>query len=428
MTVRRAALAFVLVTVVLDMLALGMVVPVLPKLVEQFLGGDTARAAEVYGLFATVWALMQFVFSPVLGALSDRFGRRPVILLSNFGLGLDYVVMAVAPSLAWLFVGRIVSGITAATFATAGAYIADVAPPEKRAAGFGMLSAAFGLGFVLGPAMGGVLGAIDPRLPFWVAAGLSLLNGMYGLFVLPESLPAAHRARFTWRTANPVGSLGLLRSHPELAGLAGVSFLGNIAHEVLPTIFVLYASYRYGWGERAIGLAIATIGVCSALVGAVLVRPAVARLGERATLIAGLAFGIAGFTTYGLATTGPVFWLGVPVQALWGLYGPPIQGLMTRHVAPSQQGNLQGALGSVRGIAFMIGPGLFTFTFASCIAARRDWEVPGAPFLLAAALLTAATALAWRTTRGTAPATAPASAAQAGRGSTQGERAGRASR
>jgi DHA1 family tetracycline resistance protein-like MFS transporter len=428
MTVRRAALAFVLVTVVLDMLALGMVVPVLPKLVEQFLGGDTARAAEVYGLFATVWALMQFVFSPVLGALSDRFGRRPVILLSNFGLGLDYVVMAVAPSLAWLFVGRIVSGITAATFATAGAYIADVAPPEKRAAGFGMLSAAFGLGFVLGPAMGGVLGAIGPRLPFWVAAGLSLLNGMYGLFVLPESLPAAHRARFTWRTANPVGSLGLLRSHPELAGLAGVSFLGNIAHEVLPTIFVLYASYRYGWGERAIGLAIATIGVCSALVGAVLVRPAVARLGERATLIAGLAFGIAGFTTYGLATTGPVFWLGVPVQALWGLYGPPIQGLMTRHVAPSQQGNLQGALGSVRGIAFMIGPGLFTFTFASCIAARRDWEVPGAPFLLAAALLTAATALAWRTTRGTAPATAPASAAQAGRGSTQGERAGRASR
>jgi len=230
-TPRRAALVFIFITVVLDMLALGMIVPVLPKLVEDFVGGNTARAAEIYGLFGTVWALMQFVFSPVLGALSDRFGRRPVILLSNFGLGLDYIVMALAPDVSWLFVGRVISGITSASTSTAYAYIADVAPPEKRAAGFGMLSAAFGLGFVVGPAIGGVLGNIDPRLPFWVAAGFSFLNYMYGLLVLPESLSMERRERFSWRRANPMGSLKLLRSHRELFGLAIVNFIGSIAHE-----------------------------------------------------------------------------------------------------------------------------------------------------------------------------------------------------
>jgi len=220
---RRAALAFIFITVVLDMLALGMTVQVLPKLVEDFLHGNTARAAEIFGLFATVWAAMQFLCSPVLGALSDRFGRRPIILLSNFGLGLDYIVMALAPTVWWLFVGRVISGITAASFSTASAYIADVAPPEKRAGGYGMLSAAFGLGFVLGPALGGVLGNIDPRLPFWVAAGLSLLNAMYGLFVLPESLGRDRREAFSWRRANPMGSIKLLRSHAEMLGLSTVS-------------------------------------------------------------------------------------------------------------------------------------------------------------------------------------------------------------
>src|SRR6266851_1327167 len=300
---RRAALAFIFVTVVLDMLALGMIVPVLPKLVEDFVGGNTARAAEIYGLFGTVWALMQFVFSPVLGALSDRYGRRPVILLSNLGLGLDYLVMALAPSLAWLFVGRVISGITAASFSTAYAYITDVTEPAKRAASFGMMSAAFGLGFVLGPAIGGVLGHIDPRLPFWVAAGFSLLNYLYGLLVLPESLPQERRERFSWRRANPVGSITLLRSHRELLGLAFVNFIGSIAHEALPTTFVLYAMYRYGWNERTVGLAIAAVGVCSAIVGAGLVQPAVARFGERRVMLLGHVFGIAGFTVYGLAST-----------------------------------------------------------------------------------------------------------------------------
>ncbi|HUI26780.1 MAG TPA: TCR/Tet family MFS transporter [Candidatus Kryptonia bacterium] len=396
---RRAALIFIFVTVVLDMLALGMIVPVLPKLVETFVGGDTARAAEIFGLFSTVWAAMQFVFSPVLGALSDRFGRRPVILISNFGLGFDYILMALAPSLSWLFVGRVISGITAASFSTASAYIADVAPPEKRAAGFGMLSAAFGLGFVLGPALGGVLGAIDPRLPFWVAAGLSLLNAMYGLFVLPESLPPAHRARFAWQRANPIGSMTLLRSHAELLGLSVVHFVGSIAHEALPTTFVLYASYRYGWDNRTVGLAIATVGICSAVVGGGLIKPVVARLGERRVMLIGQLFGAVGFAIFGLAASGVGFWIGVPVQALWGLSGPTMQGLMTVRVRDSEQGQLQGALSSLRGIAFMIGPSLFTLTFANFIGARSNWHLPGAPFLLAALLLGATTVIAWRATR-----------------------------
>ncbi|HKN01850.1 MAG TPA: TCR/Tet family MFS transporter [Candidatus Binataceae bacterium] len=395
---RRAAFVFIFITVVLDMLALGMIVPVLPKLIEDFVHGNTARAAEIYGLFGTVWALMQFVFSPVLGALSDRYGRRTVILLSNFGLGLDYIVMALAPTVGWLLLGRVISGITSASFSTASAYIADVTPPEKRAGSFGMLSAAFGLGFILGPALGGVLGNVDPRLPFWVAAGFSLLNAMYGLFVLPESLPIERRERFSWRRANPMGSLKLLRSHAELFGLAGANFIGNMAHEALPTTFVLYAMYRYGWNERTIGLALATVGACSAIVGAGLVQPMVERFGERRVMIAGLWFGVAGFAIYGLAATGLIFWLAVPVTGLWGLSGPPMQGLMTRHVNASEQGQLQGALSSLRGIAFMIGPLLFTNTFAAFIGSERDWHIPGAPYLLAALMLAAATLIVWRVT------------------------------
>ncbi len=396
---RRAAVAFIFVTVVLDMLALGMIVPVLPKLVIQFLGGDTAHAARIYGLFGTVWALMQFVFAPVLGALSDRCGRRPIVLLSNFGMGLDYIVMALAPTLNWLFAGRVVSGITAASIPTAGAYIADVTPPEKRAAAFGLIGAAFGIGFVLGPALGGVLGAVNPRLPFWVAGGLSLANAMYGLFVLPESLPVERRAGFAWQRANPVGALNLLRSHPELFGLAAANLLSYLAHEVLPSTFVLYATYRYGWGARTLGLTLAAVGVCAAVVQGGMVGPIVARLGERKALLAGLLCGILGFATFGLAPAGAMFWLGIPLIALWGLSGPAAQGLMTRRVEASEQGHLQGAISSLRGISGLIGPGLFTLTFASFIGLRRDWQLPGAPFLLASLLLAGALFLAWRITR-----------------------------
>jgi DHA1 family tetracycline resistance protein-like MFS transporter len=381
---------------VLDVLALGIIIPVLPKLVESFLGGDTATAAKMFGLFGTVWALMQFIFSPVLGALSDQYGRRRVILISCFGLGVDYIFMASAPTLWLLFIGRIISGITGASFTAAGAYIADVTPPEKRAAGFGMIGAAWGLGFVLGPALGGVLGAIDTRLPFWVAAGLTLLNALYGLFVLPESLSVEHREKFSWKRANPLGSLKLLRSHPELFRLATVNGFFYLAHQVLPSVFVLYASFRYGWNEETVGLTLALLGVCGMVVQGGIVKRVVADFGERHTLLAGLLFGVCGFAIYGLAPTGIIFWLGIPVFSLMGLYGPSSQGLMTRHVQPSQQGQLQGANNSIMGIAGVIGPGIFTLTFASFIGAQSDWHLPGAPFLLSALMLVAAFGLAWR--------------------------------
>jgi DHA1 family tetracycline resistance protein-like MFS transporter len=395
---RRAAVVFIFVTLVLDVLALGIIVPVLPHLVVDFLNGDTARAARVYGVFGTAWALMQFVCSPVLGSFSDRFGRRPIILLSIFGLGIDYIFMALAPSLGWLFVGRVISGITSASFATAAAYIADVTPPEQRARSFGMIGAAFGLGFVLGPALGGLLGQVSPRLPFWVSAVLCLMNACYGVFVLPESLPPERRAGFSWKRANPVGSLRLLQSHPELFGLASVTFLYYVAHEVLPSTFVLYTDYRYGWDSATVGLTLALVGICTAIVSGGLVGPIVARIRERRAALTGLAFGAAAFTIYGLAPTGRMFLAGVPVMALWGLYGPSAQGLMTRRVQPSEQGQLQGALMGLRGLAGLISPAIFTFTFATFISPHAGLQLPGAPFLLAALLLLVAFALAWRVT------------------------------
>jgi len=395
---RRPALLFIFITVVLDMLALGMIIPVLPTLIVDFVGGDTGRAAQIIGVFGAVWALMQFLFSPVLGALSDRFGRRRVILLSNLGLGLDYVLMALAPSLGWLFVGRLISGITAASFGTASAYIADVTAPEKRAGAYGLLGAAFGLGFVLGPAFGGLSGAVDPRLPFWIAGGLSLLNACYGLFVLPESLAPQHRSpRFSWKRANPMGAFKLLRSQPQLLGLAFTNFVSTLAHVVLSSTFVLYAAFRYGWDQRAIGLTLAGVGVCSAIVQGGLVRPVVARIGERRALILGLLAGAAGFAIFGFAENGAVFLLGIPVMALWGFTGPSLQGLMTRRIGASQQGQLQGAGSSLNGIAQMIGPPLYSSTFAWFINPLRSLHLPGAPFLLAGGLLVVALMMSWQT-------------------------------
>lgn len=402
---RRAAFAFIFITVLLDMLAFGMVIPVLPKLVERFLDGDTARAAEVYGLFGTVWACMQFISMPVLGALSDRFGRRPVILLSLTGLGLDFALMALAPSLPWLFVGRVISGITAANGSTSSAYIADVTPPEERAAAYGMLGAAFGVGFVIGPAFGGVLGEISPRLPFWVASGLALTNALYGLFVLPESLPPERRAAWSWKRANPVGAIGMLVQRAELRRLAAVRFLADLAHMVLPSTFVLSSSYRFGWSERDVGLLMAGVGVSSMVVQVGLVGRFVKRFGEHITLPLGLAFGVASFATYGLANTVPMFLVGVPLGALWGLAGPAMQALLTRRVAPDEQGRLQGALSTVQGVAAMLGPALFTQTFALAISSGAGLHLPGAPFVVSAVLLMLAALLSLRREPRLAPAT-----------------------
>jgi DHA1 family tetracycline resistance protein-like MFS transporter len=379
------------------MLALGLIMPILPKLVESFVDNDTASAARIFGLFGTAWALMQFFFSPILGGLSDRFGRRPVVLLSNFGLALDYVLMALAPSLIWLFVGRVISGITSASVSTAFAYIADVTPPERRAAMFGKIGVAFGAGFILGPAIGGLLGDVDPRLPFWAAAGLSFANTLYGLLVLPESLPSDRRAPFRWKNANPLGSLHLLRSNRILAGLSVVNFFAQLAHVVLPSTFVLYATYRYGWDAKTVGLTLAMVGVCAMVVQGAAIGPIVRRCGERRALLLGLGCGAVGFLIFGVAPTGPLSWLGIPVMALWGVSGAAIQALMTQSVAPDQQGQLQGAITSVQSISQLVGPFLFTLTFAYFIGAQAPVKLPGAPFLLASALLVLALVIAART-------------------------------
>ena len=395
---RRAAVLFILITVLLDMLSFGIIIPVLPKLVEEFLSGDTAQAAVIYGFMGTAWALMQFICSPIQGALSDQYGRRPVVLLSNLGLGLDYIVMALAPNVLWLVIGRSISGMASSSFSTAGAYIADVTPVERRAAAYGKIGLVFGAGFVFGPALGGWLGSVDPRLPFWGAAALSLLNACYGFFVLPESLPPHSRMTFRWRRANPVGSLVLLRSHHELLGLAAVAFLGYLAHAVLPSTSVLYMGYRYGWGTASVGLMMAGVGVAAMIVQGGLIRPITARLGERRTLLAGSVSGAAGFFIYGVAPEGWMFCLGIPIMAFWGLAGPATQALMSRRVSPAEQGQLQGAIASINGVTGMIGPGLFTQVFAFFVGAGAGWHMPGAPFLLASLFLISAAAIAWRTT------------------------------
>ena len=397
--VRRAALAFIFITVLLDILAFGMIIPVFPHLIASFYNGNLSQAAIVHGLFASVFMVMQFVFSPVQGALSDRYGRRPVILLSNLGLGLDFILMAVAQTLPLLFIGRVLSGITAASFSTANAYIADVTPPEKRGAAYGKLGMAFGIGFVLAPAIGGILGDLHPRAPFWVAAGLSLCNFCYGYFVLPESLPGDRRTPFSWRRANPVASLKYLGHHPEVFALATVIFLMQLAHVVYPSTFVLYADFRFGWGIRMVGYTLALVGILSAIVQGGLIGRIIKAFGERRTLFIGLAFGAAGFGLYGLAPTGGWFWAAMPVAALWGIAMPAAQALITRQVSPTEQGRLQGAIVSLSSVAGIIGPTLFTRAFAAVSGHQLPPAWAGLTFWMAGAMLLAGLLVAWRTTR-----------------------------
>lgn len=382
---RRAAFIFVFITVVLDMLALGIMVPVLPKLIVEFEGGNHALAAEITGWFGFAWAAMQFIGSPILGSLADRFGRRPVLLLSSAGLGADYLLMALAPNLHWLFVGRLLSGITAATFSTASAYIADITPPEQRAGKFGMLGAAFGLGFIVGPAIGGLLGHVSLRLPFWVAAGCSLLNTAYGFFVLPESLPLDKRAPFRWNVANPLGAFKFAASSPLLIGLTLSSFCYNLAHESLPSMFVLYTDYKFHWDEKTVGLVLGAVGLSTMFVSAFLTRIAVAKLGETRTLLLGTMFGAIGFFCYGIADQPSIFLLGLPFIGLAGLTGPSLQSLMSARVDETQQGQMQGALSSLRGVGGMIGPLLFTQSFSR--ATSGSGLPVGIPYFLACALV-----------------------------------------
>ena len=394
---RRSARAFIAITVLIDVLSFGVVIPVLPDLIRGFTGGNYAQAAQWIGWFGFLFAVTQFVCSPIQGSLSDRYGRRLVILLSCFGLGVDFLLMAVAGSLPWLLLARLISGMFSASLATANAYIADVVAPEQRARAFGMMGAAFGVGFIAGPLIGGWLGAHELRWPFWCAAGLALLNFLYGLLVLPESLPPQRRSRrIDWRQANPLGALQLLRGLPQVFSLAAVVFLANLAQYVYPSIFVLFAGYRYGWGPTEVAQVLTLVGVCSIIVNVVLVGRIVRRIGERRALLLGLGFGVLGFVILGFANSGWIFLLGVPVGALWGIAGPAAQALISREVGPDMQGRVQGALSSLGSLAGIIGSLLYANVFSWFIGNHARLQLPGAPWLLAGVLLALGWWLAWR--------------------------------
>lgn len=390
----RAALGFIFVTAVLDIVAMGIIIPVLPGLIEDFVGSN-ARAGVINGLFVALWAGMQFICSPIIGSLSDQYGRRPVILISCAGLAADYVLMAMAPNLWWLALGRIIAGITSSSFTTIYAYMADITEPEKRARAYGLIGAAFSGGFVLGPVLGGLLGEFGPRVPFWFAAGLSGVAFLYGLLVLPESLPLDRRMTFSWARANPVGALILLKRHTELSGLAVVNFLLYFAHHVFSAVFVLYAAARYGWGPREVGLLLAMVGLLDMGVQGVLVGPVVKRLGDRSTMVLGLFGGTIGIAAMGWAPSGLMFILAMLPNALWGLAMPTLQSLMTRRVGEDEQGQLQGANMSVASIAGVLSPLFFGWIYSVSAGKGAPVPHPGLAFFLAAAVLFLAALIGW---------------------------------
>ncbi len=393
---RQAAFGFISASALMNSISFGIMLPIVPNLIRELAGGDTSSASEWNVLFATSWGVMQLFCGPLLGMLSDRVGRRPVLLISFFGLGLDFLLMAYAPNLWWLLVGRLLNGATASTMSTANAYLADVTPPEKRAKTFGLMGSAFSIGFIVGPMLGGLLGEHSLRLPFIAAAVITFANAIYGLLVLPESLPKARRAtRFEWRRANPLGALQLLRSHSDLLPLAGVGFLFQLSQMVLPTIYVLYTTHRYGWSPGMEGAAFLVIGVLGVFVQMVLVGPVVARFGLRNTILLGAASGAACYAWYGGMANGWVFLAGAALQALQGFLMPGLQGLMTRLVRPEEQGQLQGANQSMMGVASIAGPMVFGMVFAWSVRHESSFSTPGLAFYLAAGLMIAALVLAF---------------------------------
>lgn len=399
---RRPALGFIFVTLFLDILGIGLIIPILPKLIESFEGGNVTAASHAFGLLTALYSLMQFVFAPLIGSLSDRFGRRPVILSSLLGSGLDYLLLAFAPTLGWFFLGRMISGVTGANIAAANAYIADISPPEKRAANFGLTGAAFGLGFIAGPALGGLLGDVGLRIPFMVAGGLTIINWLYGLLVLPESLAPQNRRSFSWRRSNPVGSLLALRSHPIALGLAGTYFLINLAHQVLPSTWVLYTDFRYHWTVRQIGISLAIVGLMAAIVQGGLTRFVVKWLGERKSALFGLATGVISFAGYGLATQGWMIYAILFFGSLGGVMGPAVQSLISRSVNADEQGGVQGSLMSLASIAGIIGPPIATGLFAHFISGKAIY-LPGAAFFFSSFLVLLALILAIRSFRKRGP-------------------------
>ena len=388
---------FILVTVFIDVLGIGIIIPILPELIKDFAGGSTTLAGRWFGILAATYAVTQFFFAPILGSLSDRVGRRPVILISLFGLGVDYIIMGFAPSLGWLFAGRLLAGVMGASITTANAYIADVSEPENRARNFGLVGVAFGLGFIFGPALGGILGGIDLRLPFFASAGLALVNWLYGFFVLPESLPPEKRGEFSWKKANPVGSVIVLRSYPLVAGLA-VSFVFLVlAQRGLETVWVLYTGHKFGWDAQANGLSLALVGIMATIVQGGLVHPVIKRFGERRAILGGLVIAVVTYLGYGLATEGWMLLAFIVFGSIGGVAGPAIQGLVAGTVAAHDQGKVQGAIQSLMSLSSIAAPLIFTAgLFSYFTSPAAPFQLPGAPFLLGAVMYAVAFWVLWR--------------------------------
>ena len=393
---RPAALGFIFITLLIDVTGLGIIIPVLPNLIAQLIQGNLSEASRYGGWLTFAYAIMQFIFAPILGNLSDRFGRRPVLLFSLLGFGLDYIFLAFAPTVGWLFVGRIIAGITGASFTTAAAYIADISKPEKRAQNFGMIGVAFGIGFIIGPVLGGVLGQIGPRIPFFAAASLCLLNALYGYFVLPESLLKENRREFDWRRANPMGSLLQLKKYPAVGGLIISLILIYIAAHAVQTTWSYYNMEKFRWDEARVGYSLGFVGIMIALVQGGLIRIVIPRLGQERSVYAGLVLYSLGLILFAFATKGWMMFVFIIPYCMGGIAGPALQGIISGYVPPNEQGELQGALTGLMSVTTIIGPLMMTYLFAFFTTSHAPILFPGAPFLMGALLMLISTWLAAR--------------------------------
>ena len=401
---QRASIAVLFVTLVIYVFGIGVMLPVIPLLVKELSGGAVGRAATLYGALLSLYALMQFLFGPAFGALSDRFGRRPILLVSLAGLGIDYILLALAPSLWVVAVARIIGGIMGASVATATAYIADITPPEKRAANFGLIGAAFGVGFIAGPLVGGVLGEFGSRVPFYAAAGVSLIAFFFAFFLLPESLDQAHRRPFRLAEANPIGAFIVVLRYKSVLALLSLFVIAQLAERMLEANWVLYTAYRFSWTAAQVGISLALVGVLVVITQGGLVRVVVPKIGEGLTTK--LGFVVAAVCMVGLAfATQPwmIYVIIVPYVLGWGLTAPAVQSLITREVPPSEQGILQGAISSAQTVTGIIGPPVAGSVFGYFIGDSAPIHLPGIDFLLGALLFVIGLIVAWRGIREPAP-------------------------
>lgn len=396
---RKAALGFIFVTVLIDVTGLGIIIPVIPKLITELTGGTISEASTYGGWLMFVYAFMQFLFAPVLGGLSDQYGRRTVLLISLFGLSIDYIVVALAPDMLWLFVARLIAGIGGASMTTASAYIADISTSEKRAQNFGMLGAAFGLGFIVGPVIGGVLGEFGSRVPFFAAAGLTMINWLYGYFVVPESLEKDKRRPFTWKRANPLGTLMQLRNYPVVLGLAITMFFVYLAATATHSTWAYFTIESFGWSEAEVGYSLGFVGVMIAFVQGGMIRRVQKWIGQHRALFTGLMFNIVGLFLIGISTEGWMIYVVMIPYAFGGLAGPSLQGIMTSQVPPNEQGELQGGLTSLISVTSIIGPPMMTSIFAFYTKPDAEIYFPGAPFMLATLLSIVSLLIAVRSIR-----------------------------